>query len=164
MRMKTLFLVRHAKSSRDDPTLADKERPLNDRGRRDAPRMGERLASQTVNPDLILSSPALRALATAEIIAEKLDYGIKNIVVDERLYAATPEDVLKVIRELGERWKRVMLFGHNPEFAELAHRLSSTITDMPTCAVAEFAFDIKSWSDVDKRAPAKVALHYLKQS
>src|SRR5262252_314235 len=118
--MKSLFIVRHAKSSRDDPTLPDRERPLNDRGRRDAPRMGERLAKQDVKPDLILSSPALRALTTAEIIARKLDYKVKEIVVDERLYAATSDDVLKIIRELGQKSKRVMLFGHNPALAELA--------------------------------------------
>jgi len=97
-------------------------------------------------------------------IAKKLDYEIKSIVVDERLYAAAPEDVLQVIHELGEKQKRVMLFGHNPEFAELAHRLSTEITAMPTCSVAEFAFDIKSWSEVDKHAPAKAILHYPKQS
>ena len=162
--MKTLFLVRHAKSSRDDPALPDKKRPLNDRGMRDAPRIGERLAKQDVKPDLILSSPALRALATAEIIAKKLDYKVKDIVVDERLYAAEPDDLLDVIHELGEKPKRVMLFGHNPEFAELAHRLSSEITDLPTCAVAEFRFDIKSWSNVGKQAPAKVALYTSKES
>jgi phosphohistidine phosphatase len=76
--MKTLFLIRHAKSSRDDPALPEKERPLNDRGMRDAPRMGERLVTQDVKPDLILSSPALRALATAEIIARKLGYKVKD--------------------------------------------------------------------------------------
>jgi phosphohistidine phosphatase len=162
--MKTLFLVRHAKSSRDDPALPDKERPLNDRGMRDAPRMGERLAAQDVRPDLILSSPALRALATAEIIAKKLDYKVKDIVVDERLYAATPDDLLEVIHELEDKPKRVMLFGHNPELAELAHRVSSKITDMPTCAVAEFSFDTKSWSNVGKQEPAKVTLYYPKQS
>ena len=162
--MKTLFLVRHAKSSRDDPALPDKERPLNDRGMRDAPRMGERLAKQDVKPDLIVSSPALRALATAEIIAKKLDYKVKDIVVDERLYAAAPDDLLEVIHELGDKPKRVMLFGHNPELAELAHRLSTKITDMPTCAVAGFSFDTKSWSNVGKQEPAKVTLHHPKQS
>jgi phosphohistidine phosphatase len=162
--MKTLFLIRHAKSSRDHPALPDKERPLNDRGMRDAPRMGERLARQDVKPDLILSSPALRALATAEIIAKKLDYKVKDIVVDERLYAAAPDDLLEVIHELGDKPKRVMLFGHNPEFAELAHRLSSKITDMPACAVAEFLFDTKSWSNVGKQEPAKVTLQHPKQS
>lgn len=139
--MKTLFLVRHAKSSRDDPALPDKERPLNDRGRRDAPRMGKRLAKQDVAPDLILSSPAVRALTTAEIMAKKLAYRIKDIVVDERLYASTPGELLKVIHKLGTKPKHVMLFGHNPELALLAWRLSSKITGMPTCAVAEFAFD-----------------------
>lgn len=162
--MKTLFLVRHAKSSRDDATLADKERPLNDRGQRDAPKMGERLADRDVKPDLILSSPARRALTTAEIIAKKLDYKVKDIVVDERLYAATPDDLLDVIHKLADKSKRVMLFGHNPELTELAHRLSSKITDMPTCAVAEFAFDVRTWSNVGKQEPARVMLHYPKES
>ena len=162
--MKTLFLVRHAKSSRDDPALADKERPLNDRGMRDAPKMGERLATHDVRPDLILSSPAVRALATAEIIARKLGYKVKDIVVEERLYAAAPDDLLEVVHELGDKPKRVMLFGHNPELTELAHRLSSKVTDMPTCAVAEFSFDTKSWSAVGKQEPAKVTLHRPKQS
>jgi phosphohistidine phosphatase len=161
--VKTLFLIRHAKSSRDDPMLPDKERPLNDRGKRDAPRMGERLAKHDVKPDLILSSPALRALATAEIIAGKLDYKAKDIVVDERLYAAAPDDLLEVIRGLGDKPKRVMLFGHNPELSELAHQLSNEITDLPTCTVAEFAIDTKSWSNVGKQAPVKVTVHYAKQ-
>jgi phosphohistidine phosphatase len=85
--MKTLFLVRHAKSSWDDPALPDQDRPLNDRGKRDTPKMAERLAKRDVKPDLILSSPAMRALMTAEIIANKLDYKRKDIVVDDRLYA-----------------------------------------------------------------------------
>jgi phosphohistidine phosphatase len=162
--MKTLFLVRHAKSSRDDPALQDKDRPLSDRGLRDASKMGERLAKQDVKPDLILSSPALRALTTAELIAKKLGYKAKDIAVDERLYASAPDDLVEVILELGEKPKRVMLFGHNPEFTDLAHRLSSKITDMPTCAVAEFSFDIKSWSDVGKQEPAKAKLHSPKRS
>jgi phosphohistidine phosphatase len=76
--MKTLILVRHAKSSRDAPAMPDKDRPLNDRGKRDAPNMGERLAKRDVKPDLILSSPAMRALTTAEIIAKKLEYKLKD--------------------------------------------------------------------------------------
>lgn len=136
---------------------------MNDRGRRDAPRMGERLARRGIQLDLILSSPALRALATAEILARKLDYRTKNIVVEERLYASTPGDLLDVIQGLGEKPKRVMVVGHNPELAELAHRLSDAITDMPTCAVAEFIFAIKSWSNVGKQAPSEVNLCTPKQ-
>ena len=162
--MKTLFLIRHAKSSWDNAALPDKERPLNDRGRRDAPKMGERLAKRDVKPDLILSSPAVRALSTAEIIAEKLDYRRKDIVVTERLYAAEVDDLLDVIRQLGDELKCVMLFGHNPEFTELAHRLSGEIAHMPTCAIAEFTFDAKSWSGIDSIKPAQILLDYPKKS
>src|SRR5437899_11500650 len=105
--MKTLFLVRHAKSSWDDTALPDKDRPLNDRGKRDAPKMGERLAKRGVTPDLILSSPAKRALETAQIIAKKLDYKLADIVVDERLYATGADDLLDVIRKLGAKPKSV---------------------------------------------------------
>ena len=157
--MKTLFLVRHAKSSRDAPVLPDKDRPLNERGTHDASRVGEQLAKRGAKPNLILSSPARRALTTAEIVARKLDYRSKDIVVDDRLYAATPDDLLAVVHELDDKSKRVMLFGHNPELTELAHRLSGKITEMATCTVAEFAFDIKSWSDVGVQAPASVTLH-----
>ena len=162
--MKTVFLVRHAKSSWDDTALPDKDRPLNDRGKRDAPKMGERLAKRDVKPDLILSSPARRALATAEIIAKKLDYKLENIVVDDRLYAVDADDLLDALRKLGDKSIRVMLFGHNPEVTELAHRLSSKITHMPTCAVAEFTFDAKSWANIGENKPTKVTLDYPKRS
>ena len=98
--MKTLFLVRHAKSSRDDPTLPDKDRPLNERGMRDASRVGEQLAKRGAKPDLILSSSARRALTTAEAVARKLDYRRKDIVVEGRLYAATPDDLLAIVHEV----------------------------------------------------------------
>jgi len=162
--MKTLFLVRHAKSSRDDPSIPDKDRPLNARGERDAPKMGKRLAKRDVMPDLILSSPARRALKTAKIIAKELDYKLKDVVVDDRLYAVEADQLLHVICRLDDKLKCVLLFGHNPELTELAHRLSSKITDMPTCAVAEFTFDAKSWSDVGKDKPASVTLDSPKQS
>jgi phosphohistidine phosphatase len=161
--MKTLFLVRHAKSSRDDPSLPDPDRPLNDRGRRDAPTMGKRLAKRHVKPDLLVSSPALRALTTAQLIADEIGYRHKDIVVDDRLYASSPDDVLAVVRALDNRLDRVMLFGHNPEFSDLAHRLSSEIVDMPTSAVAEYDFDTKAWSDIGEVEPAKAVLDYPKK-
>jgi len=161
--MKTLFLVRHAKSSRDDPSLADRNRPLDDRGRQDAPKMGKRLAKRDVKPDLVVSSPALRALTTAQLIAEEVGYKRKDIVVDDRLYASSPDDLLAVIRELDRKLDRVMLVGHNPEFTDLAHRLSSEIIDMPTSAVAEISFDTKAWSDVGEIEPARAMLDYPKR-
>lgn len=160
---RTLFLVRHAKSSWDGVDLPDKERPLADRGKRDAPMMGKRLAKRQVKPDLILSSPAHRALSTAEIIANELDYRAKDIVVDDRLYATDSESLLAVIGELSDKLKCVMLFGHNPEFTELAHRLSNEVTLMPTCAVAQFMFESKSWATIGAVKPAKVVLDYPKK-
>jgi phosphohistidine phosphatase len=161
--MKTLFLVRHAKSSRDDPSLHDRDRPLDDRGRQDAPKMGKRLAKRDVKPDLLLSSPALRALTTAQLIAEEVGYERRDIVVDDKLYASNSDDLLALIRGLDQKLNRVMLFGHNPEFTDLAHRLSSEIIDMPTSAVVELNFDTKTWSDVGAVKPAKVVFDYPKR-
>jgi phosphohistidine phosphatase len=146
--LKTLFLVRHAKSSWDDLSLPDSDRPLNDRGKRDAPRMGDRLAKRKVKIDLILSSPARRATKTARIFADKLDYTLKDIVVDDRLYPGAANDLLEILHGLGNKWDRVMLVGHHPALSKLAHRFSSDITHMPTCAVAQFTFKAKKWRDV----------------
>ena len=162
--MKTLFLVRHAKSSRDDTTLPDKDRPLNDRGKRDAPRMAKRLAKREVKVDLILSSPARRAITTAQIFADKLDYQLKNIAVDDRLYPGAADDVLNILHKLANKWDRVMLVGHNPALADLAHYLSADIIQMPTCAVAEFTFEAKLWQRVDKATLTKVVLKLPKKS
>jgi phosphohistidine phosphatase len=157
--MRTLILVRHAKSSWNEPGVPDRDRPLNERGERDAPRMGARLAKHGVKPDLIVTSPAVRALATAKIMAGKLDYKRGDIRVDDRLYAAEADTLLHVIRELGDPPRCVMLVGHNPEMTELAHRLSSRITHMPTCAVAVFSFKAKSWSVAGDDEPASAELH-----
>jgi len=162
--VKTLFLVRHAKSSRNEPALQDKDRPLNNRGKRDAPKMGKRLAKREVMPDLILSSPAKRALKTAQLIAKKLDYKLQDIVVDERVYATGADELLHLIRKLGAKPKSVMLVGHNPELTELAHHLSSKITHLPTCAIAEFTIEAKSWTTIGKDKPASVVLYTPEKS
>jgi phosphohistidine phosphatase len=162
--MKTLILVRHAKSSWEDAALPDKERPLNERGKRDAPDMGKRLAKRDVKPELILSSPARRAFATAKIIAKSLGYKLKNIVVDDRLYPGAADEILNSIHRLDKQLDRVMIVGHNPALADLAHRLSSEIDRMPTCAVAKFRFDVKAWSMVDTSSLATVRLEHPKKS
>ena len=125
--------------------------------------MGERFAKRDVKLGLLVSSPALRALTTAHLIADEIGYKREDIVVDDRLYASSPDDLLAVIRALDNKLDRVMLFGHNPEFSDLAHRLSSGIVDMPTCAVAEYDFDTKAWSDVGEVEPAKAVLDYPKK-
>src|SRR5258707_11736102 len=111
------------------------------------------------------TSPALVRSAKAESPKPAIVRGaFKNIVVDDRLYAGAMHGLLDVIHKLGDKQERVMLFGHNPELTELAHRLSSKITHMPTCAVAEFKFNANSWSSIGKAKLAKVALDYPKKS
>ena len=125
--------------------------------------MGERLAKRDVKLGLLVSSPALRALTTAHLIADEMGYKRKDIVVDDRLYASSPDDLLAVIRALDNKLDRVMLVGHNPEFTDLAHRLSSEIVDMPTSAVAEYNFDTKAWTDTGEVEPTKTVLDYPKK-
>jgi phosphohistidine phosphatase len=162
--MKTLLLIRHAKSSWEDISVADRDRPLARRGERDATEMGKRLARRGVKPDLILSSPALRARLTAEMLAEKLDYRRRDIVVDDRLYGRGADALVAVIRGIDGEVSRAMLVGHNPELTELAHRICRDITHLPTCAVAELAFGAKSWVDVDEASLTKVELDYPKKA
>ena len=159
---RTVILVRHAKSSLGNPGLPDTERPLAERGKRDASVMGKLLAKQLVKPDLILSSPARRALATAELIASELGLKPKDIVVDDRLYATDPETLLAVIGGLNDKMKCVMLFGHNPEFSELAHQLFGEISTLPTCAIVQFTFETKSWAGIGEAKPADVVLDFPK--
>lgn len=156
--MKTLFLVRHAKSSRDDPTLSDRDRPLNDRGRHDAVAMARRLAGRGVKPDRLLSSPARRALSTARRFADGLGIERESIAVDDRLYAGTAGILLSVIQGMDDRAGALMLFGHNPEMSSLAQQLSGRWTDLPTCAVAEFRFDTARWSEVGAVGPSAVTI------
>ena len=154
--MKTLMLVRHAKSSWDHPGVSDHDRPLNGRGQRDAPAMGRRLAEQGLAPDRILSSTALRARTTAQLIAEALGFDAADIILDERLYGASADEVLRVIGELDGDVGTAMVVGHNPETASLAHRFSSDIHEMPTCAVAEFTFDVDAWYELEDADPTSV--------
>lgn len=157
--MKTLFLVRHAKASHDNPVLPDRERPLNEQGHADAPLMGRRLVRHHVKPELIISSPAVRALTTAQAFAHELGYEPQRIASETRLYASTADMLLAVVRSLDNQLGCVMLFSHNPQLSELAQQLSGEISYLSTCAVVELRYDIKSWSDIGIIAPSKVKLN-----
>ena len=156
--MKTLVLVRHAKSAWGDPTLADHDRPLNDRGRRDAPEMGRRLRERGVAPDAILSSTAARARSTAEAIADELGAANGVLALDERLYGSSPETILEVVAEVDDDLTTVLVVAHDPGMSDLANRLSGDIDHMPTCGVAEFRFAAWSWSDIGDAEPLEVHL------
>lgn len=148
--MKLLTLVRHAKSSRDDPELPDFERPLTERGRRDAPAMAQRARQLLGRPDRLVSSPALRAITTARSFAEGLGIATDEISVQPRIYEATVEALLRLVRTLDDHDRHVMLFGHNPGFSDLALELARCpFADMPTCAVAQFELGVKLWSEVN---------------
>ena len=144
--MKTLTLIRHAKSSWDHPGLADFERPLNQRGIRDAPRMGSRLAARNDLPQSIISSPAVRALTTAKVIASALGYRAAGIIADERLFHAYSEQLLDVIRGFDASLHHVMLVGHNPGLTNLVEQLAQAgIANIPTCGIAVIDFSIDHW-------------------
>ena len=143
---KILYLVRHAKSSWSDSSLTDRERPLNKRGRRSAPDMGRRMAAQGHRPELIVSSPANRAISTARTIAKELGYDDADIVTDEDLYFGSMQGVLE---GLDDRYDKVMVVGHNPTMTYHMNTLANTSVDnMPTCAVAVIGFEIASWADL----------------
>jgi phosphohistidine phosphatase len=163
--MKTLVLIRHAKSSWKDVSLADRNRPLNRRGKRDAPEMGRRLAARKGAPDLVVSSPVVRALTTAQVIAEAVGYPVKRIVEDERLYGANQAKLLDVIRGLDDRFDRVFLFSHNPGLTDLVNALSDQALDnVPTCGFVEFRVDADGWAKVGPNTVQRIDFDYPKRN
>lgn len=144
--MKTLLLMRHAKSSWDDSSLSDHERPLNERGRSDAPVMGERLAKSRFAPDHISCSTAKRARETAERVAKALDFQ-GPVDVRDGIYQATPRELLATIAQAGAG-ERLLLIGHNPGLSELVEQLTSDNRPMPTAAVAVIELPIDDWSEI----------------
>jgi phosphohistidine phosphatase len=150
--VKTLFIIRHAKSSWDFSNVDDFERPLNERGKRDAPRMGKRLKEKDIQPDQMISSPAKRAFSTAKKIAKVLKFPEDKIKTDRRLYHADEETILTVVREIKDKANIAMVFGHNPGLTEFVNSLlqgNQDIDNVPTCGVVAFQFDTETWRSVD---------------
>ncbi len=140
--MKTLYLMRHAKSSWKDPALGDRERPLKGRGRRDAPEMGRRLAERGPLPQLILCSPARRARETAEAVAAGGGFAAARLVIDERLYFRGRSGWLEAVRDLRDTVDTLLMVGHNPDFSEVVSWLGMLPgLDLPTAAMARFDLD-----------------------
>jgi phosphohistidine phosphatase len=161
--MKNLFLIRHAKSSWADPSLDDHERPLNGRGKRDAPRMAEWLRSQGARPDVLLSSTAQRAQRTARYFAKT--YGIDKSAILRRaaIYEAAPDALLRLIHELKDEWDTVFLFGHNPGFTSLANLFPGEhIDNVPTCGIVRLEADVEHWTDFGPTTARQRAFYYPK--
>jgi phosphohistidine phosphatase len=161
-----LTLVRHAKTEPGRHGQEDWDRALESRGQRDAPEMARRLKQYGPKPERILSSPAVRAITTATIMARELGVSAQKVQQDERLYLASPKDMLAVIRELGERARHLMVVGHNPGITEFADRISSerSIDNMPTCAVYSLQFEIAAWSELQWDSGVDAELDYPKRS
>jgi phosphohistidine phosphatase len=162
--MKRVYLLRHAKSSWAEPGLPDIERPLNKRGQKDAPMMGKRLNKRKVSPQLLISSPAKRALATARIIAEKIGYPQAQIEISDEVYAAGATTLLRIVKRVDDSIVRVMLVGHNPELEGfLNYLVPDQIDKVPTCAVACIDFAVDSWKKVARKKGTLAFFDYPKK-
>jgi phosphohistidine phosphatase len=146
--MKTLYILRHAKSSWDDAALSDFERPLNERGLKAAPLVGSVMKKNQFQPELILSSPARRAEQTAALIKQSAGIG-GAIRFDERIYEASPARLLEVISEQEEKIQSVMLVGHNPGLEGLLKFLTGELQPMPTAALAIVDLEAEKWSQIN---------------
>jgi phosphohistidine phosphatase len=146
--MKTLLLLRHAKSSWDSAAVRDFDRPLANRGERDAPRIGRELGRRGVQPDLIVSSPAARAKATIELVASSAGFTTGS-TFNESIYGASSAELIRFVRKLPGERSCVLIVGHNPGFEDLVNRLTGSNERMPTAALACIEFDRDDWADVD---------------
>jgi phosphohistidine phosphatase len=162
--MKKLYLVRHAKSSWDDPSLDDIDRPLNNRGKKDAPEMGERLKKQQIFPDLLISSPGKRARSTAKKIAKMIGYPPKDILIEDALYHGNDDMLIEIVRDLPNSVKSAMLFGHNPGFTSFANQLCNiNIYNIPTAGIVAIDFQTDNWKDVEHGKGELVFFDYPKK-
>lgn len=150
--MKTLFLVRHAKSDWEDGILSDHDRTLNERGRRDAPAMANHVATNYELPQLVVSSTAIRALTTAEYFLRACHVPLSHVVQTRTLYEANNAKLLRVVTELDNVLYRVMLVGHSPSVTDLVNYLTeSNLSHMPTCGVAIVNFpNVLSWQEIGR--------------
>lgn len=162
--MKTLILLRHAKSSWNDQTQRDIDRPLNERGRHDAPIMADRLGARGTIPQRIICSPALRTVTTAEIFANRLHIPLELIHHERQIYLGGPAHLLNLLHQQENNIDCVLLVGHNPALTDFLNELCphARIDNMPTCCVAELEFDSNEWTHIDFAQARLKTLDYPK--
>lgn len=153
--MKTLLILRHAKSSWKFPDLADHDRPLNGRGKRDAPLIGRILSEENLIPDLIVTSSAVRAHATAKKVAKASGYR-GQIEIESSLYRGGPPAYLDVVRNQLDRNEKLLLVGHNPDVEQILNKFTGTEVIMPTCALAHIRFVLERWADLNSNTKGKL--------
>jgi len=161
--MKQLIIVRHAKSSWDHPSLSDHDRPLNKRGKRDAPRMAEYLYEQIQTVDALISSTAVRAQLTARHFIEAFDESLQFKSTEEELYHASAGEILDVVNRIEDSYTSAIIFGHNPGFTQFANQYSKDwIDNVPTCGIVGIQYDVDSWKDATERNGTKQYFYYPK--
>ena len=162
--MKSLFLTRHAKSSWDHAHLSDIDRPLNSRGKKTAPLMGQLISEKSDIPDLLITSPAKRAFSTAKVFAKKFGLIEDDIIVNSSIYGAGSSQLLEIVKDQSNSYHLIMLFGHNPTFTIFANMLSNeSIFNIVTCGVVRIDFDIQSWLDIDYGSGNLIYYEYPKK-
>jgi phosphohistidine phosphatase len=162
--MKELYLIRHAKSSWKDSSLKDFDRPLNKRGKRDAPFMAQVLHAKNIRPDLLLSSAALRTMETARIFAEQLQCNPFIVQVEKKLYEAGAKRMVEVLKNLPPQAEKVFLFGHNPGLTELANLLTdSYVYNIPTTGIYAIRFGFKTWDLIGQEKGEFLFFEYPKK-
>ena len=153
--MKTLLLLRHAKSSWAEAGVSDHDRPLNDRGKRDAPQVGRLLRERDLLPDCVLSSTAKRARKTAAKVLAAAELA-ENFELVPEFYLAPPTVYIEKLRTLPDSCQRVLVVGHNPGMEELLSAFTGEETSMPTAAIAQIEFEIEAWSELQLTSPARL--------
>lgn len=149
--MKKICFVRHAKSSWKDLSLSDADRPLNSRGKRDAPFMAAHAKSIGVMPDVLISSPAKRAYSTAKKFAKVLEISKSSIIKEPKIYEAFSMELLALIQSFDDKYNHVMLFGHNPGFTSIVNYLNAPlIENVPTCGLVSISSSTKYWKQLDQ--------------
>ena len=163
--MKTIILVRHAKSSWKNASLDDFDRPLNKRGKMNAPFMGKKLQERRIMPDLILSSPAKRARKTAVAVAKAIGYPKKKIIFDEKIYHASAWYLFEMVRNLDDDYETIMLFGHNPGFNDFADMLlkKNQVYNIVTTGVYCIKFNVDQWKNMREGQGESVFYDYPKR-
>lgn len=163
--MKSLLIVRHAKSSWDVTSLDDIDRPLNDRGKHDAPEMAKRLLKEKIKIDAFISSPAKRAKKTAQLFIQEFKRNKDEIIYIDQLYNAHTADFYKVLTSIDEAWNAVAVFSHNPGITDFANSLTSVQVDnIPTCGIFAVKADIERWEDFEKASKEFWFFNYPKLS
>ncbi|MFL6547809.1 MAG: SixA phosphatase family protein [Povalibacter sp.] len=164
--MLRLTLVRHAKTQPAAAGQEDWDRALEARGQHDAPEMARRLKGEHGKPDRIISSPAVRAITTANIMARVLGVAAAKITQDERIYLASPKMIMEVIRESGDASRHLMIVGHNPGITEFADKVSAerSLDNMPTCAFYSLEFEIENWSELQWNSGSNADFDYPKKT